>query len=76
MTFTVSVALCTYNGARFIGEQLSSILAQSRLPDEIVVSDDGSRDDTLAIVERMAGTAPLPVRVLSGLEPLGVTRNF
>jgi len=76
VTLTVSVALCTYNGARFIGEQLSSILAQSRMPDEIVVSDDGSRDDTLTIVERMSATSPVPVRVLSGLEPLGVTRNF
>ena len=36
---TISVALCTYNGARFLGEQLASLLAQDRRPDELVVCD-------------------------------------
>ena len=48
----VSVALCTYNGAVFLEEQLASMLAQTVLPGEIVVSDDGSTDGTSAIVER------------------------
>jgi glycosyltransferase involved in cell wall biosynthesis len=45
----VSVALASYNGERFIAEQLTSILSQSRRPDEIVVSDGGSGDDTVRI---------------------------
>ncbi|WP_370281997.1 glycosyltransferase [Plantibacter sp. M259] len=72
----VSVALCTYNGAVFLEEQLASMLAQTVLPGEIVVSDDGSTDGTSAIVERFAAESSVPVRVLRNPSPLGVTRNF
>ena len=46
-----SVAMSTYNGERFLAEQLSSICAQTRPVDEIVVSDDGSSDGTLRILD-------------------------
>ena len=46
-----SVAMSTYNGERFLAEQLSSICAQTRSVDEIVVSDDGSSDGTLRILD-------------------------
>jgi glycosyltransferase involved in cell wall biosynthesis len=49
----VSVALCTFNGGRFIADQLESILAQEDVL-EIIVSDDGSMDDTLAQVRAVA----------------------
>ena len=42
----VSVVLSTYNGARYLREQLDSLLAQTRLPDRIVICDDCSTDDT------------------------------
>ena len=45
-----SVAMSTYNGAAYLAEQLDSIFAQTRPVDEIVISDDGSTDQTLAIV--------------------------
>ncbi len=51
---TVSVALCTYNSSRYIATQLVSILEQDSPPLEVVVCDDGSSDDTLAIVRRVA----------------------
>ena len=47
-----SVCICTYNGARYIEEQLKSILSQKREPSEIIISDDGSTDDTIKIIER------------------------
>ena len=47
----VSIALATYNGETYIREQLDSLATQTRLPDELVVSDDGSDDQTLPIVE-------------------------
>ena len=47
----VSVVLCTHNGAAFIGEQVASILAQTRLPDELVLGDDASTDGTVELVE-------------------------
>ena len=72
----VSVALCTFNYAEFVGAQLESILGQSRPPDEVLVSDDGSEDDTLAIVERVAARFPCEVRVVQNARCLGCTGNF
>lgn len=71
----VSVALCTYNGERYLPAQLASILNQSRRPDEIVVSDDASEDATSAILERFAGVSEVPVRIVRGPQE-GVTANF
>lgn len=72
----VSVALCTYNGAAFLDEQLRSILAQTVLPGEIVVSDDGSTDRTGEIVAAVAAESPVPVVFTRNEPALGVTRNF
>lgn len=60
----VSVALATYNGERFLREQLDSLAEQTLLPAELVVSDDGSTDRTVAIVREFAGRAPFPVKLL------------
>lgn len=73
---TVSVALCTYNGERWLRPFLDGLLAQTQLPHELVVSDDGSTDATLAIIAEFAATAPFPVRVASTPERLGSTFNF
>jgi Glycosyl transferase family 2 len=73
---TLSVAMCTYNGARYLREQLESIAAQTRPPDELVVCDDGSTDQTLAILDSFAATAPFPVRVNINPTNLGTPKNF
>jgi len=72
----VSVALCTYNGGRFLREQLDSIAAQTRLPDELVVSDDRSADGTRQLVESFAAAAPFPVSLHVNEVNVGSTRNF
>lgn len=79
----ISVALCTHNGARFIAEQVRSILGQTVPVTEIVVSDDASTDDTLDIVERTVSDwlaadhgRSLHLRVLRNEVALGVTANF
>lgn len=46
-----TVCIATYNGEKYIAEQLQSILAQIAMDDEVVVSDDGSTDRTCEIVE-------------------------
>lgn len=71
-----SVALCTYNGEAFLEEQLTSIFNQTRLPDEVVISDDRSTDGTLAIIHTLSERAPIPVIVLRNEDNLGSTRNF
>ncbi|MCW6511076.1 glycosyltransferase [Lichenifustis flavocetrariae] len=73
---SISVALATYNGERFLREQLESLARQSRLPDELVVADDGSTDRTLDIVREFATSAPFKT-VLLGIEGrLGYRANF
>lgn len=72
----ISIALCTYNGARFLESQLDSFLVQTRLPDELVVCDDGSTDETLTILERFALIATFPVRIERNQNRLGSTKNF
>ncbi|AAT88494.1 hypothetical protein ATY41_07390 [Leifsonia xyli subsp. xyli] len=74
----VSVALCTRNGERFVRAQVESILSQDPPISELVVSDDGSTDRTLSIVEETvrASCAAVVLRILRNAEPLGVTANF
>lgn len=73
---TISVAMCTYNGAAFLRDQLSSIAAQTRLPDEMVVCDDCSSDGSTAILETFVASAPFPVRVYRNPVNLGSDENF
>ena len=75
---SVSVALCTHNGERFIGEQIESILTQTLRVDQIVVSDDNSGDATVdrAVTALRAAPPSVAVTVLRNSTPLGVTANF
>jgi glycosyltransferase involved in cell wall biosynthesis len=72
----ISVALCTYNGERYLSEQLESLAAQRHAPHELVVCDDRSSDGTVAIVERFAARAAFPVRLEVNARNLGPTKNF
>src|SRR3954468_8143226 len=72
----ISVAMCTYNSERFVGEQLASIRNQTRPPDELVICDDGSSDGTMEHVARYAESAPFEVRVHVNERNLGSTKNF
>lgn len=73
----LSVVLCTYNGSLYIGELLESIVNQTLSPNEIVVCDDRSVDDTLAIVNAYAVRYPeIHWNIICNEERLGVRRNF
>jgi glycosyltransferase involved in cell wall biosynthesis len=73
---SVSVAMATFNGSQFIREQLDSLAAQSYLPSELIISDDGSTDETLPLVNDFAETAPFPVIVHRNSAQLGYRANF
>lgn len=71
----ISIALCTYNGARYLREQLDSLLAQTYEHIEIIAVDDRSTDDTLSILnEYKARDARL--RVAANTKTIGVQNNF
>ncbi|HZT95217.1 MAG TPA: glycosyltransferase family 2 protein [Chloroflexota bacterium] len=72
----ISVALSTYNGERYLGAQLESIAAQSRLPDELVVRDDCSLDSTVERLVAFTRTAPFEVRLQAGRDNLGAVGSF
>jgi glycosyltransferase involved in cell wall biosynthesis len=72
----LSVALCTYNGAPYLQEQLESISNQEWRPNEVIVCDDCSTDDTCQILAEWAGVAPFQVKVLVNQKNLGAIKNF
>lgn len=73
---TVHILLATYNGGRFLAEQLNSIARQTHTDWTLTVSDDGSTDDTLDIVAQFAEQVNQPVTVLKGPCQGSSTRNF
>lgn len=68
--------MCTYNGGRYLEQQLLSISRQTLEPDELVICDDGSNDTTEEIVERFRDSAAFPVHFHRNARNLGSTRNF
>jgi glycosyltransferase involved in cell wall biosynthesis len=75
----IAVAMATFNGARFLDTQLRSIFDQTRLPDQIVISDDHSADDTLAIARSYRAEAKkrgIEFSVLTHRGEPGVATNF
>jgi hypothetical protein len=72
----ISVALCTYNGQKYLREQLDSIAAQTLPPDELVVCDDRSTDRTPEILREFSESSKFPVRIFTNDENLGSSKNF
>lgn len=72
----VSVAICTYNGSNFIEEQLTSIINQTVKPDEIILSDDGSSDNTLELAHKVLDTCDIKHEIMVNANKHGVVGNF
>jgi glycosyltransferase involved in cell wall biosynthesis len=78
---TISVAMCTYNGEKYIREQLDSIAGQTRLPIELIICDDRSTDNTSVIIGEFAASAPFSVKFSInsanlGSSAKGISKNF
>ena len=61
MSAAISLLVATYNWPRALKLVLASVRAQHVLPFEVVIADDGSRDDTRQLIEREARTFPCPL---------------
>jgi len=72
----ISIALCTYNGEKFLTAQVNDFLMQTRLPDEVVVCDDCSQDKTIKIICDFAARAPFPVSLYPNEMNLRSTKTF
>lgn len=69
----ISVCMATYNGEKYIKEQLESILCQLGKNDEVIISDDGSKDSTLDIVRSFQDPR---IRIYMNTGEHGFTKNF
>jgi glycosyltransferase involved in cell wall biosynthesis len=72
----VSIAMCTYNGAAYLVEQLESIMAQSYPVFEIVIYDDGSTDETYEILDEYRQRFPTLIKLYRNDVNLGPAKNF
>jgi glycosyltransferase involved in cell wall biosynthesis len=72
----ISIAMATYNGEKYLLEQLESFLIQEIKPDELVVCDDGSTDKTLEILNNFSEKAPFDVKIYKNKNNLGYSKNF
>ncbi len=72
----ISVAICTWNGERFLRQQLESMLRQTRLPDEIVLRDDASSDRTVPLAKEILSHAGMDVDILVQPHNVGSNANF
>ncbi|SEG09966.1 Glycosyl transferase family 2 [Thalassococcus halodurans] len=72
----VSIAMASYNGSKYIVNQLQSFAAQRRLPDEVVVCDDRSTDGTFDLLQKFQKKAPFEVRLHQNDQNIGYSKNF
>ena len=73
---TVSVVMATYNGSKYIKEQIGSLLNQTRRPDEIIFCDDCSTDNTVDIIDGIMQNSCLPYEIIKHEQNQGVVISF
>lgn len=73
---TVAIVMATYNGERYIGEQIDSILSSTYQNFELFIYDDGSKDNTISILKDYEYRNPEKIHVFLNERNLGVNTNF
>ena len=77
--YKVSVTMITYNGVKYIEEQLTSILEQTRKPDEVIISDDGSIDGSVELIQQIINRyshSGINIKLLTDNPNHGIGPNF
>jgi len=73
----ITICMATYNGEKFLPEQMDSIISQSNQDWQLLIRDDGSDDDTVSIVEEYASRLPEKIKLIKDNEThLGASLNF
>lgn len=72
----IVVSIATYNGEKYIWDQLISLHEQTLKPTQIIISDDNSSDNTLVLVEKFKQITDIPVCIIKNTVNSGYTRNF
>ena len=75
-TDSIAILMATYNGEKYIREQLESILHQSNQEWELFIHDDGSADRTVEIISKYAEANPQRIHVVEGEASGGAKKNF
>ena len=70
------VIIATYNGEKYVIEQLESIVNQTIKPTNIYIRDDGSQDNTIKILESFKNACNVNIEIISGQGNLGYIKNF
>lgn len=73
---SVAIVMATYNGEKYVGEQIKSILSSTYQDFELFIYDDGSKDETMTILKEYESIHPDKIHVRQNENNLGVTRNF
>ena len=68
--------MATHNGGKFIQEQLESLSWQTVLPDEVVICDDMSQDNTVEVISEFLKTSPFKIYLHINKKRLGYSKNF
>lgn len=72
----ISVAMCTYNGDKYLEKQIDSIIMQTIQVDEIIVCDDCSSDGTESILEKYCQRMDCNIRIVKNKNNIGYIKNF
>ncbi|MBH21713.1 MAG: hypothetical protein CML98_08095 [Rhodobiaceae bacterium] len=73
---SISVCMATYNGEKFIKNQIETIINQSLKPRQLIISDDSSSDKTVEIIKRITHEVDFEVKIYINKKSLGVVKNF
>ncbi len=71
-----TIVMCSFNGESYIEDQLDSFLDQTIEPEQLIVSDDGSYDSTISILNKYANTVSFQFAIEKNAEQLGYAQNF
>lgn len=72
----ITVVMATYNGSKYIEEQIESIFKQTHKPDEVIFCDDGSNDNTIELISKFVADHGLKCWRIIRNNHLGITNNF